>query len=778
VGADPPATFFIQLNQYKPEAVGNAPPLPGDWLAARWRAAYPDLPALGDLLAEGRMVLLLDALNEMPASGEREFQERVGWWKDWLVRLTKEQPGNRVVFSCRTLDYSAPLSTPALRVPQVQIEPLSDAQARAFLRLYSPARGEEIWAAIAGTPQLDALRAPYFLALLVDQVEATGELAEDRAGLFTAFVRQALRREVERGSPMFSGAGADGDEALLAGRDLRRLAQWQWGGPYELPERGALVPKLSGLAYGMQDGAADGGASQVRLDYDAALELVDHPRDEDIVKAGVAISVLDEDPAADEVLYRHQLVQEYFAARVLARQPRPELAAAPWRAAEIRPGVRELLDTLPPLAQTGWEETTILAAAMSAEPEAFLRALMPHNLVVAGRAARLPGVQARLSTGFLDELRWALVERSRDPEADLRARIAAGLAVGHLGDPRFERRVGPYGEYLAPPMVEIRGGRYPIGEDEAIWDPQAEEWKRAHMPRHEIEIAALAMGQFPVTNAEWACFMAASGYEEERWWDTEAARAWRRGEGTAEGLKRGARLGLRTLRANPRLLEEIHDSGQIDNEVYERSQQRLAMTEDEFEAHLSELYPGGRETEPRYWGDERFNSPSQPVVGICWYEGRAYCNWLSAQMGQVFRLPSEVEWEAAARGGDGRWYAYGGGFDATKGNVLEARLKRTTPVGVFVEGNTPAGVSDMAGNVGQWTTSAWGGDDDLIPAYPYDASDGREDAHAGSDVPRVVRGGSWSNLAFFARAAYRDPYGRDLRDDLVGFRVVRSASIR
>jgi len=504
------------------------------------------------------------------------------------------------------------------------------------------------------------------------------------------------------------------------------------------------------------------------------------------VRAGVAIAVLDEDPAADEVLYRHQLVQEYFAARVLARQPRAELVAAPWRAVEIRPGVRELLDTLPPaetlppLPQTGWEETAILAAAMSGEPEAFVRALMPHNLVVAGRAARLPAVRARLSERFLGELRWALVERSREPEADLRARIAAGLALGHLGDPRFERRLGPFGEYLAPPMVELTGGRYPIGEDEAIWDPHAEEWERSHTPRHEVEIAALAMAQFPVTNAEWACFMAAGGYEDDRWWDSEAGRAWRRGEGTVEGPKLAARRALRRVRANPRLLEEWHDSGAIDDEIYERWQRRLAMGEGELEAHLSELYPGGRETEPRFWGDERFSNPLQPVVGISWYEARAYGSWLSAEVGAVFRLPTEVEWEAAARGAQGRLYAYGVAFDAMKGNVLETRLKRVTPVGVFVEGDTPQGASDMAGNVGQWTTSAWGGDDDLAPpyAYPYHASDGREDVHAGPECPRVVRGGAWIANDVHARAASRGPYGPDSRGPDIGFRLVRAAPIR
>ena len=173
-------TFFIQLNQYRPR-LGQADIEPGDWLSERWAASYPDLPSLDDLLTESRVVLLLDALNEMPAASERAFRERVGRWKDWLIRLVMDRPGNRVIFSCRSLDYSATLSTPDRRVPQAQIEPLSDERVHEFLQLYSPVRGEEIWAAIAGTPQLDALRSPFFLALLVDQVEASGELAGDRA---------------------------------------------------------------------------------------------------------------------------------------------------------------------------------------------------------------------------------------------------------------------------------------------------------------------------------------------------------------------------------------------------------------------------------------------------------------------------------------------------------------------------------------------------------------------------------------------------------------------
>ncbi len=354
------------------------------------------------------------------------------------------------------------------------------------------------------------------------------------------------------------------------------------------------------------------------------------------------------------------------------------MVTAPWRVAEIQPGLREILETLPAaetlpaLSTTGWEETTILAAAMVREPEPFLRAVMAHNLVVAGRAARLPTVQPKLSAAFLDELRWALVGRSRDPEADLRARIDAGLALGWLGDPRFVRRVGPHGEYLVPPLMAIAGGVYPIGEDEAIEFVGGT--TTAHIPRHDVEIAPFRIGQFPVTNAEYACFLAAGGYEDEHWWDTAAGRDWRRGIGTAAGTHSNVRYWVAKFRAEPELMDELRVTGQWDEELYERGLRRVAMTDEELTAHLHELYPEQRFTEPRFWRDERFNDPLQPVVGVCWYEARAYCTWLAAQTGPAMRLPTEVEWEAAARGREGRAYAYGDAFDPLKGNTVETRV--------------------------------------------------------------------------------------------------------
>lgn len=198
------------------------------------------------------------------------------------------------------------------------------------------------------------------------------------------------------------------------------------------------------------------------------------------------------------------------------------------------------------------------------------------------------------------------------------------------------------------------------------------------------------------------------------------------------------------------------------------------MTPDEFEAHLAELYPGGREAEPRFWRDGRSNNPGQPVVGITWYEARAYAAWLSAQTSEGYRLPTEAEWEATARGTAGRRFAYGEAFDATRGNSLKTRIKRLTPIGVFVEGDTPEGVSDMAGNAMMWTSSLWSEDPDAPEwRYPYDATDGREEIEAPATAPRVGRGGSWDLVYLNARAAFRDRFYPSNRSNNLGFRIVR-----
>jgi formylglycine-generating enzyme required for sulfatase activity/DNA-binding SARP family transcriptional activator len=769
-------SFLVGLNAYPGGAAGTTPD-PLAWLAELWAAQQPHLPGLVELLKDGRVLLLLDGLNELPHADGAGYRRLVAGWRAFLASPAVAQAGNRVVFSCRALEYSAPLSSNHLPVPQVRVEPLSDTQIEAFIAVHAPEHATAVRARLADPQAAELFRSPFFLRLLADQT-ATGDLPNDRADLLTRLVWQALAREVARANELLS---PDGAEPLLAERDHERLALVTARLPelYALPERGPLLGRVSDLAYGMQSGRSGGEAHQVRVPYDDALALAHHPRAADVLKAGMALGLLEDDPARDAIQFSHQLLQEYFAGRRVACSGVPIYAHAAWRSTAARPSLAATLqaldpsDSLPPMPASGWEETLVLAAAMSPAPDDFLAQLAAADLPLAGRAAAeltARPVGPRPGAERLARLRAELLARARDPAADLRARIRAGLALGPLGDPRLVRQTGPHGDWLAPELVDFAGGPCAIGGD-AAYDYLGRELT-AHTPRHRLPLTPYALGRCAVTNAEWALFMAGGGYDEPAWWATATAQAWRAGQGTAEGSREAVRYWLRHFRARPDLLAEQYARGELTDEAHALWQRRLGMSARVFAAHLAEIAPDRRHTEPAFWREPAFHNPTQPVVGISWYEARAYCAWLALQSGQAFRLPNEAEWEWAAAGRAARRYAWGDDYDPLRANVTETRLRRTTPVGVFPEGDTPEGLSDMTGNTWDWTASLWG-DDTETPAfgYPYDSADGREDSDAPQPVRRIVRGGAWVNSRISARTAYRGKDHPADRTNLHGLRL-------
>ncbi|HST90126.1 MAG TPA: SUMF1/EgtB/PvdO family nonheme iron enzyme, partial [Ktedonobacterales bacterium] len=155
-----------------------------------------------------------------------------------------------------------------------------------------------------------------------------------------------------------------------------------------------------------------------------------------------------------------------------------------------------------------------------------------------------------------------------------------------------------------------------------------------------------------------------------------------------------------------------------------------------------------------------------PVTSVTWHDAVAYAAWLAQQTGQPWRLPSEAEWEKAARGTDGRLYPWGNTFDAARANTSESGKRATTPVGTYPTGASPYGAGDLAGNVWEWTTT-------IFKPYPYRQNDGREDLKSTDN--RVPRGGSWSNGSTYARAAYRGHLRPGNRNDGIGFRVALAA---
>jgi formylglycine-generating enzyme required for sulfatase activity len=171
---------------------------------------------------------------------------------------------------------------------------------------------------------------------------------------------------------------------------------------------------------------------------------------------------------------------------------------------------------------------------------------------------------------------------------------------------------------------------------------------------------------------------------------------------------------------------------------------------------------------PAFWTDPQYNADNLPVVGVSWYEAQAYGRWLRSKTGADIQLPTEAEWEKAARGTDGRIYPWGNTWDQD-----QAYQTRTTsgqmdpmPVGSYPAGASPYGVLDMAGYISEWTRSEY------CP-YPYDPNDGREDGIDPARKRFTLRSGGWAFPWIDFRTSNR---GRTMPDDRyysLGFRLAR-----
>ena len=259
-------------------------------------------------------------------------------------------------------------------------------------------------------------------------------------------------------------------------------------------------------------------------------------------------------------------------------------------------------------------------------------------------------------------------------------------------------------------FIEIPAGPFLYGDepDEVVLD-------------HSFSIS-----KYPITNSQYRQFVDANGYDQREYW-SEDGWAWRAG---------------------------MYDS----------------KAQEEYKDWI-EGRPPEKRREPFYWRDTKWNNPLTPVVGVSWFEAEAYCNWLAGQLGKSVRLPTEIEWERAARYTDGREYPWGEPFDNQRLNGAEFwsgeedlsdyndwekwiasesfQEASTTIVGQFPGGESAEGVCDLAGNVWEWAAS-WYGED---------------------TVERIVRGGSWYDDRRDARCAHRGRISPVGFNDLLGFRV-------
>ena len=315
---------------------------------------------------------------------------------------------------------------------------------------------------------------------------------------------------------------------------------------------------------------------------------------------------------------------------------------------------------------------------------------------------------------------------------DLRERLLAGERLGELGDTlRYEicsvevscpdrRRGLRHGVRLrATHWLDVgapgQSTRHVIGDRQGSAD-ERHEWP-ADLPHFQV-------AAYPVTVAEYRCFIDAGGYgPDQPWWgpDGGAAGTWLARSGRAR---------------------------------------------------------------PLGWGEAELSNPLQPVVGLTWWEAMAYARWAAPlyggrRDGLRLSLPTEVQWEAAARSaprpgqGRPRWPhgalgALGGALDF---NHVATRWGRPSPVGVFSHGLSGLGAADLAGNALEWCSNLF------RPSYESEEDRAAARTPAPADngtAPRALRGGGFGSSAVNARAGFRPHSLPDLGYDVVGLRLVRA----
>ena len=228
-----------------------------------------------------------------------------------------------------------------------------------------------------------------------------------------------------------------------------------------------------------------------------------------------------------------------------------------------------------------------------------------------------------------------------------------------------------------PDLVAIPAGEFTMGDDAGRADER---------PAHRVRLGAFAAARLPVTNAEYAVFLAATGHEP-----------------------------------------------------------------------------------PRFWDDPRFNQPDQPVVAVSWHDAVAYCAWLSRECGRRCRLPTEAEWERAARGGrEGEVFPWGDDPAAWSADPTLASVRQEAPYPVGRSRSNGFGLLDMGYNVHEWCAD-W-----YAPDY-YATSPMDDPRGPAAGARRASRGGAWRHQVQVCRNAARSSLDPAFRYNDYSFRVFADA---
>ena len=709
--------ILVPLSAYANRLAGRDVRL-DDFITGYFHDRGTDLPIdamLREALAQGGALVLLDGLDEVQDPGLRQTAMRrvVDFYS------FHRQAGNKFVLTSRVVGYRDVRPT-VEGLAECTLVDFEDKEIESFVTQWTgtieraargdtPVAGQEaarekvgLLAALQNNPGVRRLAAnPLLLTILALMKRQGVTLPERRVELYDRYVRTLLS-SWNRARGLGRAPARDLDVVETV-RILAPLALWmhQVNPGRGLVKEGDLRRKLVEILRQAGEEEPERTSRRFLADVREHASL--------LLERG-----------AGQYGFIHLTFEEYLAAVGVARLGQLEIAP-----------VLELLGQH--VGDPAWREVALLTVGylgivQQQEQVAgrVVGALLEREPGEPGQAVTLAGqavVDAwpgGVTLACKEGVVRALVRTvGDDGRVDAPLRAEAGNALARLGDPRPGVGVDP--ETGLPDVVwcPIPGGSFLMGEGEA---------------QHNVELPAYLISRYPITHAQFRAFVdAPDGYRGDAWW-------------TQAGLQHRGRTG------------------------------------------------------PAKYGGV-FDLPNHPVVEITWYEAVAFCRWLTSELQAVsgavrvlvdgeirglealdrepfgllvdamrrsqcaVRLPSEAEWEKAARGSDGRRYPWGGDADPNRANYGDTGIGTTSAVGCFPGGASPYGCLDLAGNVWEWTSS-------LRRAYPYRVDDGREET--ASPDPRVLRGGAFNDDVNLVRCAVRGYYFPTDRDSYYGFRIVVS----
>ena len=663
-----------------------------------------------DVLQKGKALVLLDGLDEVPSRQQRLLV------RDAVTAFIKRYPENRFLITCRTLSYQPP------------------AEGDEDLRLDGRIPSFEL-------APFDAKRMDRFIDAWYSELVRTGQVrSEEQSGL-TRQLQQAVRRSdlsELSGNPLLLTAmalvhahrGRLPDARALLYEETIDLLLWRWdevrvASRSQLPPLRQLLQQagraeldlkkaLWRLAFeahqqGVGKSAALADIGQLKL-----LNTLKSLNKDDLnwaqklietikLRAGLLI-----ERQPEVFSFPHRTFQEFMAGAHLAS--RADFARRASKLAEQDPALWRLVILLAVgrlVYCAGDTEKPLFLAGELCPSEAPSTEKDWRNAWLAGEVVLEIGSERAEDTAqgreLLKRVQSRLAELLQQGRLAPRERAQAGDVLARLGDPRPGVGLRPDGL----PDIEwckVSSGPFLMGSDKKQ-DHQVDD---DEFPQRKVKLPAFRISRFPVTNKQFSAFVQDGGYGEkwrECW--TDAGWEWKK-EKTGPDFRSGV-----------------------------------------------------------------FDLPNHPAVMIPWYEAVAFCSWLTRRLRQkkeigpdkAVSLPSECQWEKAARGSDGRIYPWAAKLKADLANCREAGIQATSAVGCFPSGASPSGCEDMAGNIWEWCRTKWRSN------YK-----NREDNRLEGVSARVVRGGSFFSSNKAVRCAARDgsfPYAWNW---YFGFRLVLSPS--